>query len=177
MLIKRTDVDLPVFFDFVRHPDAGQNIESEILSLCAGNSRVAVDPTQTESARNVWNEPPVRPDEIVTAAEIDAEIMIFDASKNWLRHHRQTKLIVAAGPAVCVVHSPANPSGDKLRPDLVAVRITEHSEQISRLNRNFESRRIERLNLGLFLGGKERLNDKRHSQNSGDTKFHLARND
>src|SRR5262249_27698773 len=156
--------DLPVLVDFVGDADAGQNIESEILSLCAGNSRMAVDPAQTESARDVRNESPVRPDEIVTAAEIDAEIMIFDAAKNRLGHQRQTKLIVTAGPVVGVVHPPANPPGDKLRPDLVAIWITEHPEQISRLNCNFKSRRIERFNLGLFLGGKERLNDKRHAQ-------------
>src|SRR5262249_24099 len=103
--------------------------------------------------------------------------MIFDAAKNRLGHQRQTKLIVTAGPVVGVVHPPANPPGDKLRPDLVAVWITEHPEQISRLNCNFESRGIERLNLRLFLSRKDRLNPNRHPQNSGAKKFHLARND
>src|SRR5207302_7327501 len=93
--------------------------------------RVTVDPTQAESARNVGNQPPLRSHEIVTAAEIDAEIMIFHSAKDRLRHEGETKLIVTASPVVAVVHAPANAPGNKFRTDLVTVGIAENAEQVA----------------------------------------------
>ena len=131
MLVKHARIDLPAFVDLVGHADPGQNVEREILALRPTHVRVTVDPTETEPARNVWNEPPVRPDEIVTAAEIDAEIMIFYAAKNWLGHERETKLIVAASPVVAVIDAPANPPRNKFGPDLVTIGIAEDAEQVA----------------------------------------------
>src|SRR5437899_3292039 len=108
MLIKNADVDLPTLIQFVRHAGAGQNVEREILALRTAHVGVAVDPTEPEPARKIGNEAPVRPDKIVTAAEIYAEVMIFHAAKDRLRHQGETKLIVAAGPAVGLIYAPTN---------------------------------------------------------------------
>ena len=69
--------------------------------------------------------------EIVAAAKIDAEVMIFHATKDRLGHERETKLIVAAHPVVAVVHAPANAPGNKFRTDLVTVGIAENAEQVA----------------------------------------------
>src|SRR5438270_10986411 len=108
MLIKGADVHLPTLVDFIRHTDAGQNVESEILSLRSAHVRVTVDPTQTEPARKIGNQPPVRSHEIVAAAEIDAEVMIFHAAKDRLGHESETKLMITACPIIAVVHAPTN---------------------------------------------------------------------
>src|SRR5947209_20216729 len=131
MFITRADVHFPTFVDFIRNADAGQNVESKILSLRSTHVRVTVDPTQTEPARKIGNEAPVRPDEIVTAAEINAEIMVLHTAKDRLGHEREAKLIVAASPVVAVVHAPANSPGNKFRTDLVTVGIAENAEQVA----------------------------------------------
>src|SRR5260370_42419434 len=107
MLVKRTRIDLPTVVDFVGHADARQNVERKILALRPTHVRMTVDPTETEPARNVRNDPPVRPDKIVTAAEIHPEVMIFHAANNRLGHERETKLIIAAGANVPCSHTPA----------------------------------------------------------------------
>ncbi len=132
MLVKHAGIDLPTFVDFVGHADAGQNVERKILALRPTHVRMTVDPTETEPARNVGNESPVRPDKIVTAAEIHPEVMIFHAANNRLGHERETKLIIAAGPTVAVIHTPADSTGNKFGPDLVTVRISEDAEQVAR---------------------------------------------
>src|ERR1043166_9103788 len=121
MFVKRADVDLPTIIDFVRDADRGQDVESEILTLRTAHVRVAVDPTESEAAGKVGDESPIRPDKIVTAAEVHAEIMIFHAANDRLGHERETKLIVAARPIVGVVYTPATSAGGKFRRDLVAV--------------------------------------------------------
>src|SRR5437660_5052756 len=141
MLVKGADVDLPILIDFVGHAEAGQNVEGEILSLRTAHVGVTVDPTETEAARNVGNQSPIRTNKIVTAAEVDAEIMIFDSADNRFGHQGETKLIVTARPAVAVVHAPPNAAGDELRSNFVTIGISENAEQISGFNCDFESRR------------------------------------
>src|SRR5438105_6615877 len=131
MFVKRAHVHLPTLVDFVRNADSGQNVESKILSLGAAHVRVTVDPTQAEPARKVGNQPPRRPHKIVTAAEVNAEVMIFHAAKDRLGDERETKLIVAASPIVAVVYAPANTPGHKFRTDLVTVGVAENAEQVA----------------------------------------------
>src|SRR5260370_14932057 len=131
MLVKHARIDLPTFVDLIRHADAGQNVEREILPLRPTHVRVTVDPTETEPARNVRNDPPVRPDKIVTAAEIHAKVMVLHPAKDRLCHQGETKLIVAASPVFAVIDAPANPPGNKFRPDLVTIGIAEDAEQVA----------------------------------------------
>src|SRR5436190_4638652 len=178
MFIKRANIHLPTSIDFIRHTDAGQNVEGEILALRSAHVGVTVDPAQAEPARKIGNEPPVRPDKIITAAEIDAEVMVLHSAKDRLGHQGETKLIVTASPVVAVVHAPANSSGNKFRPDLVTTGVAENAKQIARLNGDFEPRRIKRF-AGRYAGdgvaGKKRFDKKRHAQNSRAEKLHLAR--
>src|SRR6266571_3991630 len=135
MLVKNARVYLPTLVDFIRHPHAGQNVESKILTLRSTHVRVTVDPTQTEAAGKIGNNSPVRSHKIITPAEVDAKIMVFHAAEDRLRHQGQTKLIVTAGPTPkafgAVIHTPANSTGDKLRPDLITVRVVENAEQVT----------------------------------------------
>src|SRR5437762_4481083 len=62
VLVKYADVDLPMVVEFVSHPCTRQNVECKILALRSAQVRVAVDPTETEPAGKIRNEPPVRPD-------------------------------------------------------------------------------------------------------------------
>src|SRR5205823_11432101 len=88
------------------------------------------------------------------------------------------ELIVAARPVVAVIHAPTNSALDKLRSDLVAVRISENAKQISGLHSNFESRRIQSFaRRQIAAAGQKRSSKKRHPQNSRAEKSHLARND
>src|SRR6266480_3693673 len=144
MFVKSTDVHLPTPVDLIRHADAGQNVESKILALRSAHVRVTVDPAQAEPTRKIGNETPERPDKIVTAAEIDAEVMVLHPAKDRLGHQGETKLIVAASPVVAVIHAPANSSGNKFRPDLVTVGVAENAKQVARLNGDFEPWRIKR---------------------------------
>src|SRR5260370_38553840 len=98
MLVKHARIDLPTVVDFVGHADARQNVERKILALRPTHVRMTVDPTETEPARNVGNESPVRPDKIVTAAEIHPEVMIFHAANNQLGHELETTLLISVDP-------------------------------------------------------------------------------
>src|SRR2546430_2497284 len=179
MFVKRADIHLPTLVDFVGNADAGQNVESKILPLGAAHVGVTVDPAQAEPARKIRNEAPVWPDKIITAAEIDAEVMVLHSAKDRLGHQGETKLIVAASPVVAVVHAPANASGNKFRPDLVTTGVAENAKQIARLNGDFEPRRIKRFadrSTGKGVAGKDRSHKKRCAQNSRAENLHLARN-
>src|SRR5713101_7601942 len=152
MLVENADVDLPMFVEFIGDACARQNVEREILSLRSAHVRMTVDPTEAEPARKVWNEPPVRPDKIVTAAEVHAEVMVLHAANNRFRHEGETKLIVAPGPTPnafgAVVHAPPDASGDELRSNLIAVGISDYAKQVTGLHGDFESRRIKRFSCG-----------------------------
>src|ERR1700741_3562917 len=119
MLIKNSGIHFPTLVDLIGEAGAGQNVEGEILALRAAHIRVAVDPTEAETAGKIRNDAPVRLNKLVTAAAVHAEIMIFNAADSRLRHQRERELIVATRPVVAVVHAPANPARDKLRRDLV----------------------------------------------------------
>jgi len=84
MLIEQAGVEFPPIVKSVRHAGRSQNIKSKILPLSAGNISVAIDPAEANAAREVGNKTAVRPHEIVSQPEIDAEIIILDASENWL---------------------------------------------------------------------------------------------
>src|SRR6266480_4745520 len=112
MLIENARVNFPALIDLIGSADAGQNVESKILTLRSAHVRIAVDPAETESAGKIGNDSPVGTHKIVTSAEIDAEVMIFHAAKDRLRHQGQAELIVAARPVVAVIHAPTNSALD-----------------------------------------------------------------
>src|ERR1051326_2309926 len=134
---------------------------------------MTVDPTESETAGKVGDESPIRPDKIVTAAEVHAEVMIFYAANDRLGHERETELIVTARPIVGVVYAPANSGGDKLRRDLVAVGISKNAKQVTGLHGNFPAWRIEWF--AAFCCGEQRLNQKRDAKESRAKSFHDAR--
>src|ERR1700757_905191 len=106
MPIKHAGIDLPAAVDFVGESGSGQNVEGEILSLRSAHVRMTVDPTQTEPAGKIRNNSPVRAHKIITAPEVDAEIMIFHAANDRFRHQGETKLVVTTRPVLAIVHSP-----------------------------------------------------------------------
>src|SRR5947209_10032952 len=144
MLVKHSGIDLPVIVDLIGKSHRRQNIEGEVLALRSAHIRMAVDPTQTKAAAKIGGDAPVSLHKIVAAAEVDSEIMAFDAAKNRLGQQGEAKLMIAASPVVFVVHAPTHAPGDKFRADFVIVRVAEHAEKISRLQRGFESWRIQR---------------------------------
>src|SRR5438270_564973 len=105
MLIENARVQFPALIDLIGNAGASQNIEGKILPLRSAHVRIAVDPTEAESAGKVGNQAPVGPDKIVAAAEIDPEVMILHAAKDWFRHQGEAKLVVTAHPIVAVVHA------------------------------------------------------------------------
>src|SRR6266566_4326002 len=162
---------------FIRNARRRQNVEGEILRLCARNARMAVDPTQTQAHRNVRDESSSWSDEVITRTEVEPEIMIFDAAKNGLSHRADIKLIVAAEPTVCVYSAPPHPRGQKLRADLVAVWIAENSEQISGFDRHLDPRQIK--HTGAFTcdfraGKRSQRCCKKNGNYSNRQKFHRA---
>src|SRR2546423_14469654 len=97
--------------------------------------------------------------------------MIFDTTNDRLGHERETKLIVAARPIPTalrsVIHKPADSAGHKLWRDFVTVGISKNAEQVTRLKRKLETRRIQRFNLCAFKAAAENgLSEERHPQNS-----------
>src|SRR5579864_1862400 len=103
MLIKNADIDFPVIVDLIRKTRGGEDVESEILSLRPAHVWMAIDPAQAEAAGKVGTESAIWPNEVVAPAEVDPEIVIFDASENWFEQGGQTKLVIAAQPAITVV--------------------------------------------------------------------------
>src|SRR5437763_13460604 len=112
MFVENPEVDPPMVIQFVSDPGAGQNVESEILTLRSAHVGVTVDPAEAESAGKVRNESPIWPNEIVAAAKVHAVIKVFDAANNRFGHERETKLVVTARPTPktfrAVIHAPAN---------------------------------------------------------------------
>src|SRR4029453_7731444 len=110
MLVERSDVHFPVIIYDVRNAGSGQNVERKILPLASRHFGVAVDPTGTYAARNIWNESRVRLNEIVAEPHVESEVMILDSFKNRLRNRADIKLMIAAQPAVGSNDSPTDPS-------------------------------------------------------------------
>src|SRR5262249_3798825 len=109
---------------------------------------MTVDPTESEFTREVGNDPPIGPDKIVTAAQIDTEVMVLDSAKDGLGQEGQAKLIVAARPVLAVVYAPTNPPGQEFGTDFITVGVTQNAKQITGLKRNFESWWIQRFSWG-----------------------------
>ena len=80
---------------------------------------MTVDPSQTEPARKVGNEPAARSNKVVTHSEIEPEVMVLDSAKNRFRDRANIKLVVAAQPDVALHNSPPNARGQEFRANLV----------------------------------------------------------
>ena len=119
MLIKRPYAYLPVIVHEVGNPGCRQNVERKILSLAPKNLRLTINPSQTESARNVRNEPAAWSDKVVTHPQIDAEITVFYSAKNRFRNRAHIELVVAAQPRVALHNSPSNARGEEFGANLV----------------------------------------------------------
>ena len=89
---------------------------------------MAVDPAQTDTARNIGNEPTVRLDEVVTQTKIQAELMVFDATENRLGHGGEVKLIVTPQPTVTLPYTPADACRQELRADFITMRAINETE-------------------------------------------------
>src|ERR1700682_5275267 len=111
MFVKNADVQFQTVVYFVRNTHGGEDVEGKVLSLAAVNTGVAVDPTEAEATGNVGNQTPIGPDEVVTHAGVETEVMIFDSAENRLRRRGHVKLIVTAQPTVVVDLAPAHPRG------------------------------------------------------------------
>ena len=104
---------------------------------------MAVDPSQTKSARKVRNKPAPWPDKIITHSEIEPEIMVLDPAEDRLCDCANIELIVAAQPNVALHDSPSNTRGYEFRADLVILWRIDRAEQISRLDCQLKSLGIE----------------------------------
>src|SRR6266404_721909 len=111
MLVKDSRIQFPMVIHFVGNARRRQNVEGEILRLCARNARMAIDPTQTQAGGNVRDESSSWSDEVIARTEVESEIMIFDTAKNRLSHRADIKLIVPAEPTVRVYCAPPHPCG------------------------------------------------------------------
>src|SRR5260370_42419686 len=111
MLVKDSRIQFPMVIHFVGNARRRQNVEGEILPLCARNVRMAVDPTQTQAAGNVRDESSSCAGEVIARTEVEPEIMVLDAAKNWFSHRADIKLIVTAEPAVRFYGTPSHPCG------------------------------------------------------------------
>ena len=96
-----------------------------------------------DAARNVRHEPATPWHEIVAKAQIESEIIVFDAAKNRFRHGTDIKLIVTAEPRVAIYNSPSNPSCEKFSSDFVAGGRVDRTKKICRLNGKLKARRIK----------------------------------
>src|SRR2546429_9894390 len=110
---------------------------------------MAVDPTKTQPAREVGNEPAAWPNEVVPHAEIESKIMILRSAKDRFRDGTDIKLIVTAQATVALHYPPTDARRQKFRADFVAVRIPENSEQIRGFEGKLEPRRLK--HSGIFI--------------------------
>src|SRR5437660_12141630 len=105
MLVKNAGIDFPMIVDLIGNADRSQNVKGEILALGAAQIGMTIDVAHTETEECVRRESAVWPNEIVSVAEIDAEISALDATDDWLEQSSETKLIVTAKPTVFAHHA------------------------------------------------------------------------
>ena len=75
MLVLHPRVHFPVIVNWISKSNPGQNIKSEVLSLRSTEIGTAVDPAEAKTAGEVGDNAPVSLHKIVTAAEIDPEML------------------------------------------------------------------------------------------------------
>src|SRR4029453_18890461 len=104
---------------------------------------MAVDPTQTEPARDVGNKAATWPNKIVTHAKVQSEIVVLNPLENRFGEGADVKLIVTAQPTITLYHAPADARRNKFCADLIIARGIDDAEQISGLERQLKPVRIE----------------------------------
>ena len=158
MLVKRADVEFPVFVHEVINTDLGQNIEGKILTLTLPKLIGAVDKSRADSARSVGLDAPAGLDEDVSKAHRNAEVTVLRPPEKRLRHGEEIDLIIAAEEAVIVaIDSPAQSAGEKLGADFVGVRISDKAENVRGFSRKLEVRRLEWLQRSAHRSGCRRF--------------------
>src|SRR5438477_1273623 len=143
MLVENAGGRFPMIVDFVGNADGGKDVESEILTLRAEMIGVAVDPAEADATRDVRNETRVWFHEIVTQPNRNAVVEILRPAHNRFRHAENVDLVEASQPTVLVHRAQPPARGDELARDLIAVGIADDAEQVSRLRRHFEARRVQ----------------------------------
>src|SRR3954447_3646596 len=127
----------------VRHAGRRQNIKSEILALGTVNIGVAVEPPQTNPARNVGNEAGSGFGEVVAEPKRDAVIKILRSANDRLDHESRVDLVITLKPAVPLDDAPPPARCEKLRGNLIAVGVANDSYEVGGLGCDFKVRRVD----------------------------------
>src|SRR5439155_19708212 len=115
------------------------------------------------------------PNEVVRQAEIECKILVLWSAKDRFRDGADIKLIVTAQPTIVLYHAATNERCEKLRPDFVAIRIPENSEQIRGFEGKLVPRRLKHASIficDLRPGEGSRRRDEKHKSDGNAANFH-----